>query len=86
MDDASAALAVDARGIVTGWSEGARTLTGLSADEAVGRPVRDLLADEPTEARKPGSPGSRRSRRGRRPAPRSSPQESSPCVIATAAG
>ncbi|MDU0305406.1 PAS domain-containing protein, partial [Streptomyces sp. PAL114] len=48
MDDASAALVVDARGVVTGWSEGARTLTGLSADEAVGRPVRDLLADEPT--------------------------------------
>lgn len=56
MDDASAALVVDARGIVTGWSEGARTLTGLSAGEAVGRPVRDLLADEPTEARKPGEP------------------------------
>ncbi|MDN3270271.1 SpoIIE family protein phosphatase [Streptomyces sp. MA15] len=47
MDDASAALVVDARGVVTGWSEGARRLTGFSADEAVGRPVRDLLAGEP---------------------------------------
>ncbi|MFI8206620.1 SpoIIE family protein phosphatase [Streptomyces sp. NPDC085937] len=56
MDDASAALVVDARGVVTGWSEGARTLTGLSADEAVGRPVRDLLADEPTKARQPRDP------------------------------
>ncbi|MDT3728646.1 SpoIIE family protein phosphatase [Streptomyces sp. DSM 41972] len=47
MDDASAALVVDARGVVTGWSEGARLLTGFSADEAVGRPLRDLLAVEP---------------------------------------
>ncbi|MGW5905967.1 SpoIIE family protein phosphatase [Streptomyces althioticus] len=47
MDDASAALVVDARGVVTGWSEGARLLTGFSAEEAVGRPVRDLLAVEP---------------------------------------
>ncbi|MEU5463830.1 SpoIIE family protein phosphatase [Streptomyces althioticus] len=47
MDDASAALVADARGVVTGWSEGARRLTGFSADEAVGRPVRDLLAEEP---------------------------------------
>ncbi|MEU3762913.1 ATP-binding SpoIIE family protein phosphatase [Streptomyces albogriseolus] len=47
MDDASAALTVDARGVVTGWSEGARRLTGFAADEAVGRPVRDLLAGEP---------------------------------------
>ncbi|MFF0212323.1 SpoIIE family protein phosphatase [Streptomyces althioticus] len=47
MDDASAALVVDARGVVTGWSEGARLLTGFSAEEAVGRPVRELLAVEP---------------------------------------
>ncbi|MFF6638721.1 SpoIIE family protein phosphatase [Streptomyces althioticus] len=47
MDDASAALVLDARGVVTGWSEGARLLTGFSAEEAVGRPVRDLLAVEP---------------------------------------
>ncbi|CAL9318440.1 SpoIIE family protein phosphatase [Streptomyces sp. SudanB66_2053] len=53
MDDSSAALVVDARGVVTGWSEGARRLTGFSADEAVGRPVRDLLAEEPGSGRPP---------------------------------
>ncbi|MGA5337487.1 SpoIIE family protein phosphatase [Streptomyces cellulosae] len=47
MDDASAVLVVDARGVVTGWSEGARRLIGFSADEAVGRAVRDLLVGEP---------------------------------------
>ncbi|MFJ6084868.1 SpoIIE family protein phosphatase [Streptomyces sp. NPDC092369] len=48
MEHASAAAAiVDARGIVTGWSEGARLLTGYPAEEAVGRPARDLLAEEP---------------------------------------
>ncbi|MFF7856165.1 SpoIIE family protein phosphatase [Streptomyces sp. NPDC007904] len=46
MEDASAAVFVDARGIVTGWSEGARRLTGHPAEEAVGRPVRDLLAGD----------------------------------------
>ncbi|MFI0504650.1 SpoIIE family protein phosphatase [Streptomyces albogriseolus] len=57
MDDASAALVVDARGVVTGWSEGARRLTGFSADEAVGRPVRDLLAEEPGSGEiPPGGP------------------------------
>ncbi|MFF8525106.1 ATP-binding SpoIIE family protein phosphatase [Streptomyces werraensis] len=53
MDDASAALFVDARGVVTGWSEGARRLTGFSADEAVGRPVRDVLAEEPGSGETP---------------------------------
>jgi PAS domain S-box-containing protein len=47
MEHGSAAVIVDARGMVTGWSEGARQLTGHAADEAVGRPVRDLLAEEP---------------------------------------
>ncbi|MDN3289783.1 SpoIIE family protein phosphatase [Streptomyces thermocarboxydus] len=57
MDDASAALVVDARGVVTGWSEGARRLTGFSADEAVGRPVRDLLVEEPDGGEtSPGGP------------------------------
>ncbi|MFD7689763.1 SpoIIE family protein phosphatase [Streptomyces sp. NPDC059781] len=46
MDDASAAMVVDARGIVTGWSEGARRLTGHPAEEAVGRAVRALLAED----------------------------------------
>src|SRR5438128_10302764 len=47
MEHAPAAAIVDARGIVTGWSEGARLLTGYPAEEAVGRPARDLLAEEP---------------------------------------
>ncbi|MFC8426646.1 SpoIIE family protein phosphatase [Streptomyces sp. NPDC057236] len=46
MDDASAAMVVDARGIVTGWSEGARRLTGHPAEEAVGRTARALLAGD----------------------------------------
>ncbi|MFB9351508.1 SpoIIE family protein phosphatase [Streptomyces heliomycini] len=46
MDDASAAMVVDARGVVTGWSEGARLLTGHPAEEAVGRDVRALLAED----------------------------------------
>ncbi|MET8247592.1 SpoIIE family protein phosphatase [Streptomyces sp. NPDC005202] len=41
-----AAAIVDARGIVMGWSEGAQGLTGYPAEEAVGRPVRELLAEE----------------------------------------
>ncbi|MFF8732728.1 SpoIIE family protein phosphatase [Streptomyces sp. NPDC015171] len=42
-----AAMAVlDALGRVTGWSEGARQLTGHPAAEVVGRPAADLLAEE----------------------------------------
>ncbi|MFF4803180.1 SpoIIE family protein phosphatase [Streptomyces sp. NPDC001351] len=48
MEHAPAAAIVDARGIVTGWSEGARRLTGYPAEEAVGRAVRDLLAEDPS--------------------------------------
>ncbi|TDT27648.1 PAS domain S-box-containing protein [Streptomyces sp. BK208] len=44
MEDSSAAMIVDARGLVTGWSDGARRLTGYTAEEVVGRPARDLLA------------------------------------------
>ncbi|MBC9730739.1 SpoIIE family protein phosphatase [Streptomyces sp. TRM68367] len=47
MEDASAAVVIDARGIVTGWSDGARRLTGYPADEVVGRAVRELLAEDP---------------------------------------
>ncbi|MET7292913.1 SpoIIE family protein phosphatase [Streptomyces griseoloalbus] len=53
MEDASAVVVVDARGIVTGWSEGARRLTGHPAEEAVGRAARELLA---TDAPPPGTP------------------------------
>ncbi|MEW2076170.1 SpoIIE family protein phosphatase [Streptomyces sp. NPDC013433] len=52
MEDASAAVVVDARGTVTGWSEGARRLTGFPTDEAVGRGVRELLAGDAP----PGTP------------------------------
>ncbi|WP_175409825.1 SpoIIE family protein phosphatase [Streptomyces sp. TRM64462] len=47
MERIAAVAIVDARGRVTGWSEGARRLTGYTAAEAVGRPVHDLLADPP---------------------------------------
>ncbi|MBB5130270.1 PAS domain-containing protein, partial [Streptomyces albaduncus] len=53
MEDASAVVVVDARGIVTGWSEGARRLTGHPAEEAVGRAVREFLA---ADAPPPGTP------------------------------
>jgi serine phosphatase RsbU (regulator of sigma subunit)/PAS domain-containing protein/anti-sigma regulatory factor (Ser/Thr protein kinase) len=46
MEHVVAAAVIGARGIVAGWSEGARLLTGLTAEEAVGRAVTDLLAEE----------------------------------------
>ncbi|MGW0576395.1 SpoIIE family protein phosphatase [Streptomyces sp. NPDC002920] len=46
MEHVVAAAVVDARGIVTGWSEGARLLTGHPAEEAVGRAAADLLAEK----------------------------------------
>ncbi|MFJ9743237.1 SpoIIE family protein phosphatase [Streptomyces sp. NPDC101166] len=45
MEQVAAVAVIDARGVVTGWSEGARLLTGYPADEAVGRPAAELLAD-----------------------------------------
>ncbi|NNN29961.1 SpoIIE family protein phosphatase [Streptomyces sp. S3(2020)] len=48
MEHASAAVIIDARGMVTGWSDGARRLTGYPAEEAVGLPVRELLAEDPS--------------------------------------
>jgi PAS domain S-box-containing protein len=50
MEHVSAAAIVDAHGVVTGWSEGARQLTGLTADETVGRQARELLAEDPSPA------------------------------------
>ncbi|MFH8342234.1 SpoIIE family protein phosphatase [Streptomyces sp. AM6-12] len=51
MDRVAAVAIIDARGRVTGWSEGARLLTGHPAGDVVGRPAADLLAAEhPQEA------------------------------------
>src|SRR4051794_26799685 len=47
MEYVAAAATLDALGLVTGWSEGARLLTGHPAEEVVGRPAADLLADDP---------------------------------------
>ncbi|MGC9499432.1 SpoIIE family protein phosphatase [Streptomyces sp. WG7] len=44
MEHASAVATLDAHGTVTGWSEGARRLTGYPAEEVVGRDARELLA------------------------------------------
>ncbi|MFE5889846.1 SpoIIE family protein phosphatase [Streptomyces sp. NPDC056468] len=48
MERVSAAVILDAQGVVKGWSEGALRLTGRTADEVVGRPARELLAEEPS--------------------------------------
>ncbi|MFE1923850.1 SpoIIE family protein phosphatase [Streptomyces asoensis] len=47
MEHVVAAAVIDARGVVTGWSEGARLLTGRSAEETVGRAAAELLAEDP---------------------------------------
>lgn len=46
MEHPSAVATLDAHGTVTGWSEGARRLTGYPAEEAVGRAARELLAED----------------------------------------
>ncbi|BBC38943.1 PAS/PAC sensor protein [Streptomyces graminofaciens] len=43
---------VDARGLVTGWSEGARRLTGYPAEEVTGRPAAELVAGDAAAARR----------------------------------
>ncbi|MFG2555987.1 SpoIIE family protein phosphatase [Streptomyces sp. NPDC048581] len=50
MERVSAVAILDAQGLVKGWSEGARRVTGRTAEEVVGRPARDLLAEEPPPA------------------------------------
>ncbi|WP_105968929.1 ATP-binding SpoIIE family protein phosphatase [Streptomyces geranii] len=45
MKQVAAAVIVDARGMVTGWSEGARRLTGHPAEAVVGHPAAALLAE-----------------------------------------
>ncbi|MDW4904107.1 SpoIIE family protein phosphatase [Streptomyces sp. ADMS] len=47
MKQVAAAVIIDARGMVTGWSEGARRLTGHTAEDVVGRPAAELLAEDP---------------------------------------
>lgn len=50
-DPAGDVLAVvDACGTVTGWSEGARLLTGYAAAEVTGRPAADLVDGDPSGA------------------------------------
>ncbi|PIM72595.1 PAS sensor protein [Streptomyces sp. JV178] len=44
-DAPTAAVVVDADGVVSGWSEGATLLLGWTAADTVGRPVAELLAD-----------------------------------------
>ncbi|MET9356981.1 SpoIIE family protein phosphatase [Streptomyces sp. NPDC006617] len=46
MEHASAVVTLDIHGTVTGWSDGARRLTGYPAEEAVGRTARELLAGD----------------------------------------
>ncbi|UXY25758.1 ATP-binding SpoIIE family protein phosphatase [Streptomyces sp. HUAS TT20] len=46
MEHVAAAAIIDALGIVQGWSEGARLLTGHPAEEVVGRPAAALLDGE----------------------------------------
>ncbi|MFI6850882.1 SpoIIE family protein phosphatase [Streptomyces sp. NPDC050416] len=53
-DVRAAALVVDPDGVVSGWSESGRLLLGWTAEDAVGRPVTDLLAAPPP----PGFPES----------------------------
>ncbi|MYW43610.1 PAS domain-containing protein, partial [Streptomyces sp. SID161] len=50
MEPVAAVAVLDALGRVTGWSEGARLLTGHRADDVVGRPAADLLADGVADA------------------------------------
>ncbi|WP_435270398.1 SpoIIE family protein phosphatase [Streptomyces sp. 1222.5] len=48
MEHVAAVAFIDARGRVTGWSEGARLLTGHPAGDVVGRPAAGLLAEDVT--------------------------------------
>jgi serine phosphatase RsbU (regulator of sigma subunit)/anti-sigma regulatory factor (Ser/Thr protein kinase) len=58
-----AAAVLDRRGAVVRWTEAAADLTGFTADEVCGRPVRDLVADLPDELRDaPKTPASGRTR------------------------
>ncbi|MCE0448009.1 PAS domain-containing protein [Streptomyces tricolor] len=64
---------LDAQGTVTGWSEGARLLTGHPADEVVGRPAAGLL-----RRGRPRRPPRRPHRPGRPAPPRRPPHRAAP--------
>jgi serine phosphatase RsbU (regulator of sigma subunit)/PAS domain-containing protein/anti-sigma regulatory factor (Ser/Thr protein kinase) len=53
MAGADLTATVDPRGVVTGWSDGARRLTGYAAEEVVGRHAGDLLAEPPPAGQGP---------------------------------
>ncbi|MER6571768.1 SpoIIE family protein phosphatase [Streptomyces sp. NPDC001093] len=50
MKHGAAVAVIDALGTVTGWSEGARRLTGHPAEDVVGRPAAGLLAGDIPDA------------------------------------
>jgi PAS domain S-box-containing protein len=45
-----AVITLDAKGLITAWGEGARELTGYSADDAVGREISILYTEEDRES------------------------------------
>ncbi|WP_328875454.1 SpoIIE family protein phosphatase [Streptomyces sp. NBC_00287] len=49
MAHVDAVAIVDHRGVVTGWGDGARELTGYAAEEVVGRDARELLAENSSD-------------------------------------
>ncbi|MFE1921293.1 SpoIIE family protein phosphatase [Streptomyces asoensis] len=57
---ASARAVVDARGTVTGWSEGAQRLVGYPASEVTGRSAGLLLAEDPVGTLLTSAAGARR--------------------------
>ncbi|MFI8951057.1 SpoIIE family protein phosphatase [Streptomyces sp. NPDC053750] len=53
----TASATVNAQGVVTAWSEGARRLLGYESGQVVGHPATHLLADAPGESTRPDTPG-----------------------------
>ncbi|MGW1669730.1 SpoIIE family protein phosphatase [Streptomyces sp. NPDC002324] len=50
--DGEAMAVVDARGLVVGWSEGARRLTGYTAGDVTGKPAADLVDGDAAAVRR----------------------------------
>ncbi|MGW1594591.1 SpoIIE family protein phosphatase [Streptomyces sp. NPDC002343] len=48
----TATATIDERGILTGWSDGARRLLGYDSPAVIGRPAAGLLATDPAAARR----------------------------------